>query len=66
MKSASVLFCVTKLTNIQKVTVIGNLLETDDLNGLLKEASLFFLEAAFKKKKSVYIYMKRHSYTSVS
>lgn len=65
MKSASVLFCVTKLTNIQKVTVIGNLLETGDLNGLLKEASLFFLEAAFKKKK-VYIYMKRHSYTSVS
>lgn len=44
MKSASVLFWVTKLTSIQKVPVIGNLLETGDLNGILKEASLFFFQ----------------------
>jgi len=42
VKSASVLFWVTKLTKTQKVSVIGNPLENGDLNELLKEASLFF------------------------
>lgn len=54
MKSASVLFWVTKLTKTQKVSVIGNPLENGDLNELLKEASLFFSEAALLSHCSLY------------
>lgn len=49
MKSANILFWVTKLTKIQKVSVIGNPLENGDLNELLKEASLFFFRSSLVK-----------------